>query len=88
MEAAFGVETLEDALARYAKPDIFNTDQGSQVTRPQIAFAVFARRAIGGCKLVSVAAKPVDCTRCAGSIILRSPGARLSIMPAHAAPSR
>ncbi len=32
MEAAFCVETLEDALARYGKPDIFNTDQGSQFT--------------------------------------------------------
>jgi putative transposase len=32
MEAAFCVEALEDALARYAKPDIFNTDQGSQFT--------------------------------------------------------
>jgi putative transposase len=30
MEAAFCVETLEDALARYGKPDFFNTDQGSQ----------------------------------------------------------
>ena len=27
MEAAFCVETLEDALARHGKPDIFNTDQ-------------------------------------------------------------
>jgi putative transposase len=32
MDAAFCVETLEDALARYGKPDIFNTDQGSQFT--------------------------------------------------------
>ena len=32
MEAAFCVETLEDALARRGKPDIFNTDQGSQFT--------------------------------------------------------
>src|SRR6202140_1327446 len=30
MEAAFCVETLEDALARHGKPGIFNTDQGSQ----------------------------------------------------------
>ena len=30
MEAEFCVETLEDALARHAKPGIFNTDQGSQ----------------------------------------------------------
>src|SRR5215207_866426 len=32
MEAAFCVETLADALARHGKPDIFNTDQGSQFT--------------------------------------------------------
>ena len=32
MEAAFCVETIEDALARYGKPEIFNTDQGSQFT--------------------------------------------------------
>ena len=29
---AFCVETLEDALARHGKPEIFNTDQGSQFT--------------------------------------------------------
>ena len=32
MEAAFCVETLEDALARHGKPEIFNTDQGSKFT--------------------------------------------------------
>jgi putative transposase len=32
MEAAFCVETLQDALARHGKPDIFSTDQGSQFT--------------------------------------------------------
>jgi putative transposase len=32
METAFCVETLEDALARHGKPEIFNTDQGSQFT--------------------------------------------------------
>ena len=32
MEAAFCVEALEEALARDGKPDIFNTDQGSQFT--------------------------------------------------------
>ena len=32
MEASFCVETLEDALAAHAKPEIFNTDQGSQFT--------------------------------------------------------
>jgi len=32
MEAAFCVDALEEALARYGKPEIFNTDQGSQFT--------------------------------------------------------
>src|SRR5258707_2365724 len=32
MEAAVCVETLEDALARHGRPEIFNTDQGSQFT--------------------------------------------------------
>jgi putative transposase len=32
MEAAFCVEALEEALANYGKPEIFNTDQGSQFT--------------------------------------------------------
>jgi putative transposase len=32
MEAAFCVETLKDALARHGKPEISNTDQGSQFT--------------------------------------------------------
>ena len=32
MEVAFCVAAVEDALARHGKPDIFNTDQGSQFT--------------------------------------------------------
>ncbi|MET3599441.1 transposase InsO family protein [Martelella mangrovi] len=32
MEAAFCIEAVEEALDRYGKPDIFNTDQGSQLT--------------------------------------------------------
>ncbi len=32
LEAAFCVETLEDALAHHGKPEIVNTDQGSQFT--------------------------------------------------------
>jgi putative transposase len=32
MEAAFCVAALEEALARYGRPEIFNTDQGSQFT--------------------------------------------------------
>ena len=32
MDASFCVEALEEAIARYGKPEIFNTDQGSQFT--------------------------------------------------------
>jgi putative transposase len=32
MDAGFCVEALQDAMARYGKPEIFNTDQGSQFT--------------------------------------------------------
>jgi len=32
MHAEFCVEALEEALERYGKPEIFNTDQGSQFT--------------------------------------------------------
>jgi putative transposase len=32
LEAAFCVEAVEEALGRYGKPEIFNTDQGSQFT--------------------------------------------------------
>ncbi|MDT6941018.1 IS3 family transposase [Brucella pseudogrignonensis] len=32
MEADFCIEAVEEALVRYGKPDIFNTDQGSQFT--------------------------------------------------------
>lgn len=42
MEADFCVEALEEALARYGKPEIFNTDQGSQFT--SLAFTSVLRR--------------------------------------------
>ena len=32
MEAVFCIEALEEALARHGRPEIFNTDQGSQFT--------------------------------------------------------
>ena len=32
MEADFCIEALEEALVKYGKPEIFNTDQGSQFT--------------------------------------------------------
>ena len=33
MEVAFCLEAVEEALAKHGKPEIFNTDQGSQFTR-------------------------------------------------------
>ncbi|MBB4397173.1 transposase InsO family protein [Bradyrhizobium sp. ERR14] len=32
MEAAFCVEAVQEALAKHGRPEIFNTDQGSQLT--------------------------------------------------------
>lgn len=32
MDTAFCIEVVEDAMARFGKPEIFNTDQGSQFT--------------------------------------------------------
>jgi putative transposase len=35
MDVEFCLEALEQALTRFGKPDIFNTDQGSQFTSPR-----------------------------------------------------
>jgi putative transposase len=35
MDIEFCIEALEDALKRFGRPDIFNTDQGSQFTSPR-----------------------------------------------------
>ena len=35
LEADFCIEALEEALERFGKPEIFNTDQGSQFTSPR-----------------------------------------------------
>ncbi len=32
MDAGFCIEALNEALSKYGKPEIFNTDQGSQFT--------------------------------------------------------
>jgi putative transposase len=45
MEAAFCVESLEDALARHGRPEIFNTGRGSQFTVSAFT-AVLASNAI------------------------------------------
>ena len=42
MDVSFCIEALEEALARYGKPEIFNTDQGSQVT--SLAFTSVLQR--------------------------------------------
>jgi putative transposase len=45
MEAAFCVDCLEDALREHGKPEVFNSDQGSQFT--SVAFTnVLKREAI------------------------------------------
>ena len=43
MDASFCVEALEEALARYGQPEIFNTDQGSQFTSDDFTAALKAR---------------------------------------------
>ena len=35
MDTDFCIEALEEALAKYGKPEIFNSDQGSQFTSPR-----------------------------------------------------
>ena len=35
MDVGFCIEALEEALARFGRPEIFNTDQGSQFTSPR-----------------------------------------------------
>ena len=35
MDTDFCIEALEEALAKYSKPEIFNSDQGSQFTSPR-----------------------------------------------------
>jgi putative transposase len=49
MEVEFCLEALEEAMARYGRPEIFNTDQGSQFTSPR-----FTELLIGACVKVSM----------------------------------
>jgi putative transposase len=57
MEAHFCIQAVEEALARYGKPDIFNTDQGSQFTyinftavlkKAEIAISMDGKGALAG----------------------------------------
>jgi len=43
MSADFCVEALEEALARYGTPEIFNTDQGSQFTDDDFTTPLLAK---------------------------------------------
>jgi putative transposase len=44
MDKAFCIEAVEEALARYGKPDIFNTDQGSQFTSSDFTGLILSRQ--------------------------------------------
>ncbi len=43
LETSFCVEALNEALARYGQPDIFNTDQGSQFTAEEFTAVLLDR---------------------------------------------
>lgn len=43
LEAAFCIEAVEEALAKYGTPEIFNTDQGSQFTSAEFIKVLAAR---------------------------------------------
>jgi putative transposase len=42
MDADFCIEALEEAMARHGRPEIFNTDQGSQFTSPRFTDVLIA----------------------------------------------
>jgi putative transposase len=44
MDKAFCIEAVEEALARYGKPEIFNTDQGSQFTSSDFTDLMISRQ--------------------------------------------
>jgi putative transposase len=43
MDAVFCIEAVEEALSRYGKPEIFNTDQGSQFTSSDFTGLLFGK---------------------------------------------
>jgi putative transposase len=52
MDVEFCLGALEEALARFGKPDIFNSDQGSQFTSPRftgVLQAAGVRISMDGC---------------------------------------
>src|SRR5580692_2090005 len=77
MEAAFCIETLEDALARYGKPEIFNTDQGSQFTGQTFTGALAGSGAASNTRRCICAP-----TTASAKLVLRSAGILTSTMAA------
>jgi putative transposase len=43
LTADFWVEAVEEAITRFGKPEIFNTDQGSQFTSDDFTTPLFYR---------------------------------------------
>ena len=43
LDSAFCVDALEEAIAKYGCPEIFNTDQGSQFTAETFTYALKSR---------------------------------------------
>ena len=44
MDAEFCIEALQEALARYGRPEMFNTDQGSRFTNKEITDVLKAKK--------------------------------------------
>jgi hypothetical protein len=59
IEAAFCVEALEEALAGFGTPEIFNTDQGSQFTGAAFIGALSSRKIA-----ISMVGKGLGATTC------------------------
>jgi putative transposase len=54
MDVSFCLEALDEALARFGKPEIFNTDQGSQFTSAE--FTAASRRLVSRSRWTAAAA--------------------------------
>ena len=54
LDVEFCLEALEEALARFGRPEIFNTDQGSQFTSPRFT-GVLQRAGVRPPRLIPMA---------------------------------
>jgi putative transposase len=48
MDKEFCIEAVEEALAKYDKPEVFNSDRGSQFTSPRFTQLLKQREDIHG----------------------------------------